>query len=171
LRNLQQRKDLSLLMTIKLLCVGKIKEPYLQLALGDYLKRIRHYTQIEYREIKAEKRKKTDNDAQVRQRECEKIDKAILPQEVVIALDEQGMQYTSLEFSQLLARYQLRGNIKTLTFVTGGATGFSEAFLKKADAILSLSNMTFPHQLCRLIFVEQVYRAYTILAGESYHKE
>ncbi|GAK60675.1 ribosomal RNA large subunit methyltransferase H [Candidatus Vecturithrix granuli] len=157
-------------MTIKFLCVGKITESYLQEAIEDYLKRLRHYTSIEYREIKAEKRKKTENDLQIRQREYERLCQAITPQELVIALDEHGTAYSSLEFSQLLAQYQRRGEVKTVTFVIGGATGFAEEFLRKARAIVSLSCMTFPHQLCRLILVEQVYRAYTILAGEPYHK-
>lgn len=158
-------------MTIRLLCVGKTREKHFREAIENYLRRIRHYTSIEYIEIKAEKRKKTENSEQIKQRECEKIRQAIPPQSIVIALDERGAQYSSREFSQLLSRYQDRGNVKTLMFVTGGATGFSEEFLKNVDSVMSLSKMTFPHQLCRLIFVEQLYRAYTILAGESYHKE
>lgn len=158
-------------MTIKLLCVGKTREKYLRLALEEYLRRLRHYVPVEYKEIKAEKRKKTENDEQTKQRECERISQALSPQSVVVVLDERGRQYSSSEFSQFISRYQDRGNVKTLTFVTGGATGFSETFLKDADNVVSLSKMTFPHQLCRLILVEQLYRAYTILAGEPYHKE
>lgn len=157
-------------MTIKFLCIGKIKEAFLQEAIKEYLKRLRRYTVIEYHEVKAEKRKKSDNDVQVRQRECERLCKTMMPQEIVIALDERGSSYSSGEFSQFLARYQQRGEVKTLTFVIGGATGFAEEFLREAQEVVSLSRMTFPHQLCRLILVEQVYRAYTILAGESYHK-
>ena len=157
-------------MTIKFLCVGKIKDSSLQGAIHEYLKRLRHYTTIEYREIKAEKRKKTENDVQIRQRECERLRQAITPQEVVIALDERGKSYSSVEFSQLLAHYQRHGEVKMLTFVIGGATGFAGEFLREAQECVSLSALTFPHQLCRLILVEQVYRAYTILAGESYHK-
>ncbi len=157
-------------MTIKLLCVGKLKAPKLQQTLDEYLKRIRHYTSIEYQEIKAEKRKKTERDEFVKQRESEHIAKYLSPQDVIIALDEHGTQYSSREFAQCISQYQLRGDVKRLVFVTGGATGFSSDFLQRADLIFSLSRMTFPHQFCRLIFVEQVYRAYTILAGESYHK-
>ncbi len=161
---------LSLFMTIRLLCIGKIKEKYLWQAITDYLKRIRHYIPIEYTEIKAEKRKRTEHPELIKQRECEKIRKVLPCQGIVIALDERGKQYSSSEFSQMIARYQVRGDVKTLTFVTGGATGLSEEFLNHAGAVLSLSKMTFPHQLCRLILVEQLYRAYTILAGEPYHK-
>ena len=158
-------------MTIKLLCVGKIRKPYLQQAIDKYVKRIRHYTSLEYTEIKAEKRGKTKNDLQVKQREWEKIRKAIAVQDTVVALDEHGIKYSSMEFSDFIARYQSRGDIKKLVFVIGGTTGFLDEFLKQADIVISLSKMTFPHQLCRLILVEQLYRAYTILAGESYHKE
>ncbi len=158
-------------MTIKLLCVGKTKEEYFRTALDEYLKRLRHYVPVEYLGIKAEKRRKSESDELVKERECERLTKALPSQGVVIALDEQGTQYTSINFSQKLASYQNRGDIKTLTFVTGGATGFSETFLQSADELMSLSKMTFPHQLCRIILLEQLYRAYTILAGESYHKE
>lgn len=157
-------------MTIKFLCIGKIKEVFLQEAIQDYLKRLRHYTTIEYHEVKAEKRKKTENDVQIRQRECERLRKLIPLQDVIIALDEHGKSYSSVEFAQFLAHYQQRGEVKALTFVIGGATGFAEEFLREAQEVVSLSRMTFPHQLCRLILVEQIYRAYTLLAGESYHK-
>ena len=157
-------------MTIKLLCVGKIREHYLHEALDEYLKRLRRYVPVEYVEVKAEKRGKKYRKSEVEQREGERLRKVITPQEFVIALDERGIQYSSVEFSQFISQCQVRGDIKTLTFVTGGATGFSEAFLSEADVVLSLSTMTFPHQLCRLILVEQLYRAYTIMAGESYHK-
>jgi 23S rRNA (pseudouridine1915-N3)-methyltransferase len=158
-------------MTIKLLCVGKTKEKYVQAALEEYLKRLRHYVPVDYSELKAEKRKKTESDELIKQREGERIMKALPPQGVVIALDERGTQYSSLNFSHWLERYQNRGDIKTVTFVTGGATGFSQSFLHTVEEIISFSKMTFPHQLCRVILVEQLYRAYTILAGESYHKE
>jgi 23S rRNA (pseudouridine1915-N3)-methyltransferase len=157
-------------MTIKLLCVGKAKEPYLSQAINEYLKRIHRYVPVEYIEIKAEKRGKKYRESEVKQRECERIHKMLTPQEFVAALDEKGAQYSSVEFSEFISRYRIRGDIKTLTFVTGGATGFSETFLSEADVVLSLSKMTFPHQLCRLILVEQLYRAFTIMAGESYHK-
>jgi 23S rRNA (pseudouridine1915-N3)-methyltransferase len=157
-------------MTIKLLCVGKITEPYLREAIADYLKRLRRYTPFEYVEIKAEQRGHKYSAQATKERECVRVRQAIKPQEFVVALDEKGIQYSSVEFSHFLARFQIRGDIKTLTFVTGGATGFSESFLQEAQSVLSLSKMTFPHQLCRLILVEQLYRAYTIMAGESYHK-
>ena len=157
-------------MTIKLLCVGKIREHYLHEALDEYLKRLRRYIPVEYVEIKAKKRGKKSPESEVKQQEGERLRKMLTPQEFVVALDEKGMHYSSVEFSQFISRCQVRGDIKTLTFVTGGATGLLEAFLSEADVVLSLSKMTFPHQLCRLILLEQLYRAYTIMAGESYHK-
>lgn len=157
-------------MTIKLLCVGKIKERYLSEAIDDYLRRMRRYVLIEYVEVKTEKREKNSRASEIKQREYERLRKMVTSQEFVVALDEKGIQYSSVEFSEFIARCQVRGDIKILTFVTGGAIGFSEAFLSEADVVLALSKMTFPHQLCRLILVEQLYRAYTIMAGEPYHK-
>ena len=132
--------------------------------------RIRHYTNFEYIELKAEKRKKTENDTCVKARECEKIQKSLMPQDLVIALDEHGTEQTSVEFAKFLEGQRLRGDVKRIVFVIGGATGFSEEFLRAAHQRLALSKMTLPHQLCRLFFVEQLYRAFSIVAGESYHK-
>lgn len=157
-------------MKIKLLCVGKTKNAYLKEALRDYIKRIRRYTTCEYIEIKAEKRSKKYSAEQSKARECERIQNMLSSNEQVVALDEGGTHYTSVEFSEFLAARQVRGDIKTLTFVTGGATGLTRTFLQQADTVISLSKMTFPHQLCRLMIAEQLYRAYTILAGEAYHK-
>jgi 23S rRNA (pseudouridine1915-N3)-methyltransferase len=157
-------------MTITLLAIGKLKEASLQKLIHEYLARIRRYTNFEYIELKAEKRKKTENDACVKARECEKIQKTLNPQDLVIALDEHGAEQTSLEFAKFLEGHQLRGNVKRIVFVLGGATGFSDEFLKAADQQLALSRMTLPHRLCRLLFVEQLYRALSIVAGESYHK-
>lgn len=158
-------------MTIKVVAVGKTKEAYLQEAIQEYVKRLRRYTAIEYLEIKTEKRDKKSSGVYAVRKECEKIRQAISPHDRMVALDEHGQQYTSVEFAQFIARCQADGKIKTLTFVTGGPTGFSEEFLREAPHVLSLSTMTFPHQFCRLIVCEQVYRAYTIIAGESYHKQ
>lgn len=158
-------------MTIKLMCIGKTKEAYARQGIDDYRQRIRRYvSSIDYQELKAEKRRKNTPDAEIQRREYECIQKALTPQDCVIALDEHGVQYSSVEFADFISRCQMQGRSKTLTFVTGGATGFSRAFLQEADYVVSLSKMTFPHQLCRLVLLEQIYRAYTILAGEPYHK-
>jgi 23S rRNA (pseudouridine1915-N3)-methyltransferase len=157
-------------MTITLLAIGKIKDSALIRLIDEYRKRIQHYTRFEYRELSAEKRKKTENDATVKDRECAKIKKILQPQDLIIALDERGTEYSSCEFAQFLEGHQIRGNVKRLVFVIGGATGFSETFLRSANVRIALSKMTLPHQLCRLLLVEQVYRALSIIAGESYHK-
>lgn len=157
-------------MLIKLICVGKTKETYLKHGIEDYLKRVRRYTPLEYVEVKAGKRSKKSYEPDVQQRECEAIRKALTPKEFLIVLDERGQPYSSVELAEFISRCQVRGNIKILTFVTGGATGFTKTFLNEADVVLSLSRMTFPHQICRLLLLEQLYRAYTIIAGESYHK-
>ncbi len=157
-------------MIIKVVCIGKVKEPYVLPGIEDYLQRIRHYAPVEYAEIKAETRNKHEPDALVKHREAEKIRQAIASQDCVIALDEHGKEFSSEQFAAFLSRYQQRGDVKRLVFVTGGATGLSEEFLDTADVALALSRMTFPHQLCRLVLLEQIYRGLTILAGESYHK-
>jgi 23S rRNA (pseudouridine1915-N3)-methyltransferase len=157
-------------MLIKLLCVGKIKERYLREAVDEYLARLRHYTPVEYVEIEAEPRGKKSRDLDVKQREAARIRKVLTTREFVVALDEHGVQQSSQAFANFISQCQVRGDMKTLTFVTGGATGFLETFLSEANFVLALSKMTFPHQVCRLILVEQLYRAYTIIAGESYHK-
>jgi 23S rRNA (pseudouridine1915-N3)-methyltransferase len=157
-------------MIIKLVCVGKTKEAYLKHGIEDYLKRIRRYTSLDYIEVKAGARSKKSHEPDVQQRESEHIRKVLTPQEYLVLLDEQGQQYSSVELAEFISQHQVRGIIKILTFVTGGATGFSRTFLDEADVVLSLSRMTFPHQVCRLLFLEQLYRAYTIIAGESYHK-
>ena len=157
-------------MTIKLLCVGKTTEQQLRAAMDAYLKRLRRYVSVEYVEIEAERRGKKYSELEIKRREGVRIRKMLTSREFVVALDENGVQYSSITFAKFISQCQVRGDMKILTFVTGGATGFAESFLSEADAVLSLSKMTFPHQLCRLILVEQLYRAYTILAGESYHK-
>ncbi|PID57820.1 23S rRNA (pseudouridine(1915)-N(3))-methyltransferase RlmH [candidate division KSB3 bacterium] len=156
-------------MTITLLALGKIKDRALQRLIDKYCQRIQHYTRFEYIELSAEKRKKTENDTCVKKRESEKIQKQLLPHDFIVALDERGLEYCSMDFAKFLEKQQIRGNRKRLVFVTGGATGFSETFLRSADLCLALSKMTLPHQLCRLLFVEQLYRAFSIIAGEPYH--
>jgi 23S rRNA (pseudouridine1915-N3)-methyltransferase len=158
-------------MTIRLICIGKTKDAYIQQGIDDYARRIRRYCSFEYVELKAEKRRKNTPDIEVQQRECERIRKALTPQEYVVALDEHGEQFSSLGFAEFISQRQLHGAIKILTFVTGGATGFTRTLLQQANTVCSLSKMTFPHQLCRIILLEQVYRAHTIIAGEPYHKE
>lgn len=157
-------------MTLRVLCVGKTREAYLRNGVDDFRSRIRRYAQLEYCELKAEKRRKKTPDAEVRQRECERIQRALTPREYVVALDERGRQFSSQEFADFLARCQADGTIKTLTFVMGGATGLTSDVRRQARTVMSLSSLTFPHQLCRMILLEQLYRAYTMLAGEPYHK-
>jgi 23S rRNA (pseudouridine1915-N3)-methyltransferase len=157
-------------MTIRLVCVGKARDAYIIDGVHEFRQRIRRYAPLEYVELKAAKRPKHLPDAEVRQQECDRIRKALTAHEYVVILDEDGAQYSSQEFAEFLARCQQDGAIKTVTFVTGGATGLTPALLRQAQGVLSLSKMTFPHQLCRLILLEQIYRAYTILAGEPYHK-
>lgn len=156
------------LMKIKLLCVGKSGNAALQHLIGEYEKRLRFYIPFE-REILPDTKRTGGTDNQ-RQKESEgrAILKRLKPGDVPVLLDERGKSYTSAGFSVYLQK-KMNAGIKRLVFVTGGAYGFSGEVYEKAQETISLSKMTFPHQLVRLFFMEQLYRAFTILNNEPYH--
>ncbi len=138
--------------------------------MQNYIKRVRHYLNFEFIELPdIKKGKKTTQEAQ-KELEGEFILSKIQPNEEVILLDEKGKQFTSKEFSQLLEKKMIYSH-KNITFIVGGAYGFSEKVYKMADSKVSLSKMTFSHQMIRLLFVEQIYRAMTIIKNEPYHHE
>jgi 23S rRNA (pseudouridine1915-N3)-methyltransferase len=155
---------------IKLLLVGKTTESYLNQAIEEYLKRLRRYAAFEISVIPELKNAKNLSFDQQKEREGVAILNAIEPSDDVVLLDEKGAQYSSVEFSALLEKKGL-ASVKRLVFVVGGPYGFSTDVYARANAKLSLSRMTFSHQMIRLLFVEQVYRAMTILKGEPYHHE
>ena len=154
-------------MNIRLVVVAKTDEKYLQQGIDIYLKRLQHYVNFELVVIPALKDTKNLLPANVKEREGLMILKAVEKSDVVVLLDEHGKEYTSVEFSQFLQK-QMNSGIRTLSFVVGGAFGFSPQVYAKANAKLSLSQMTFSHQMVRLFFVEQLYRAFTILKNEPY---
>lgn len=156
-------------MKIRIISVGKIKESYLLEGVEDYLKRLAHYTEVEYIEVKDEKIFSSSDSDQIKQREAERIEKSLLPGGILIALDEKGQAFSSKNLAEFLQHQQIQG-IRVLQFVIGGALGLASSVLNKASLKLSLSKMTFTHQLSRLILVEQLYRAFTIIKGEPYHK-
>lgn len=155
-------------MKICLLMVGKTTVSYLQEALDDYAGRLKHYIACELTVIPAAKGG-ASADLQ-REREGELILARLEEGDAVVLLDERGREFSSMEFSSYLSRkmQEARGR---LVFVTGGAYGFSGRVLERARERVSLSRMTFPHQLARVVFLEQLYRAMTIVRGESYHHE
>lgn len=157
-------------MNITLLVIGKTNEKYLTEGIDIYSKRLVNYTNFNLVILADVKNAHSLTHEQLKQKEGELIMNSVKPSDNLILLDDKGKHYSSMEFSEQLNKFQVAG-IKQLTFVVGGAFGFSDEVYKRANAKISLSKMTFSHQMVRLFFVEQLYRAFTILKGEKYHHE
>lgn len=157
-------------MKIKLLAVGKTDQKNLQLFLDDYIKRISFYIRFEMQVIPDIKKAKNLSEKEQKQKEGELILKQIDATDTVILLDEKGKLHTSVGFADFLQNKMNTVN-KQLVFVIGGPYGFSEAVYSRAQAKMSLSTMTFSHQMVRLFFLEQLYRAFTIIRNEPYHHQ
>ncbi len=157
-------------MRLMLLTVGKTDIAWVREGLEMYVSRIRHYVPFELREIPELKGVSALSREQIKEREGELVLKQLRPADEVVLLDEHGREYRSVEFADWLGR-RAAGSGRDLVFVIGGAYGFSDAVYERADGRLSLSKMTYSHQLVRTIFAEQLYRAFTILRGEPYHHE
>lgn len=155
-------------MKIKLINVGDTDLSFLREGIDYYLKKITHYVPTEIIDLPGIKAGKTTGTEQLKKSEGNMILKYISPADIPILLDEKGKQFTSVGFSVYLQQWMNKG-VKNLTFITGGAFGFSKEVYNRVNEQISLSAMTFPHQLVRLIFLEQLYRALTILKGEPYH--
>ncbi len=151
-------------MKTRLIVVGKTSNKQLTALINDYIKRISHYAPVQMIEIKEER-----NDKNVKEKEADKILDILNPNDYVVLLDERGEQHSSIAFAQWLNKRRLSG--KNLALIVGGAYGFSQRLYNKSDEMLSLSKMTFSHEMVRLFITEQIYRACTILKGESYHHE
>lgn len=155
-------------MQIKLLAIGKTDNSQLQLLLDDYRKRLGFYIKFEFEIIPDLKKIKNLSEEQQKQKEGELILAKLNSTDLLILLDEKGKQFDSLQFSVQLQKYMNSG-IKQLVFVIGGPYGFSQEVYNKANGKISLSKMTFSHQMIRLFMIEQLYRAFTILRNEPYH--
>ncbi len=155
-------------MTIKLLTIGKTDNKQLQLLIDDYQKRLGFYIKFEFEVIPDLKKVKNLTEDQQKQKESELILNRLKSSDVLILLDENGIQMDSIRFSLYLQKHMNSG-IKRLVFVIGGPYGFSKEVHKKTQGKLSLSKMTFSHQMVRLFFIEQLYRGFTILKNEPYH--
>jgi len=159
-------------MQIKIACAGKMKERYLIDAAADYQKRLSRFATVEIAEVADEVIPENASPAEEQraiEKEGEKLLKRIAPQEHVIALAIGGKSYDSEGFAAHIEQLQNRGKSR-ITFVIGGSLGLSPAVLSRADETLSLSKMTLPHRLARILLLEQVYRAFKINANETYHK-
>lgn len=157
-------------MKITLLTVGKTDKDWVKQGLDIYVSRLKHYVPFSMTEIPELKNVSALSKDQIKMREGELILKNIRTSDDVILLDERGKQYSSMELAGVIRDKMTYGG-RDIVFVIGGAYGFSEAVYARADAKLSLSRMTFSHQMVRAIFVEQIYRAFTIIKGEPYHHE
>lgn len=155
-------------MTIKLIAIGKTDSKELQQLIDDYQKRLGFYIKFEFEIIPDLKNSKNLTEDQQKLKEGELILSKLNTTDVLILLDENGKQMDSVSFSEYLQKHMNSG-IKQLVFVIGGPYGFSEEIYNKSQGKLSLSKMTFSHQMVRLFVVEQLYRAFTILRNEPYH--
>lgn len=156
-------------MKTQLILVGKTTNKHLATLIDDYVKRIGHYMPFEVTVVPDLKNTKALSEEQQKEREGELILQKIKPTDTLVLLDERGSELGSVAFSQWLQRKQ--SSARNLVFVIGGPYGFSKAVYNRADEQLSLSRMTFSHQLIRVVFAEQLYRACTIIKGEPYHHE
>ena len=159
-------------MQIDIICVGKVKEQYLRDAIAEYSKRLGRYCKLNILEVADEKTPEHASEGverQIKAKEGERIAKHIKPGADVIALAIDGQQVTSEGFARKIDQLGIQG-VSHIQFVIGGSIGMDDAILRQANYKLSFSKMTFPHQLMRVILLEQVYRAYKINAHEPYHK-
>ncbi len=156
-------------MKTKLIMVGKTNDKNIIKGIDDYTGRIKHYMPFEMVVVPELKNTKSLSTSTQKELEGEQILKLIQPSDTVVLLDEHGKEFRSIEFAEWIEKKQQ--TVRNLVFVIGGPYGFADTVYKRCDGKLSLSKMTFSHQMIRLLFVEQIYRACTIIKGEPYHHE
>lgn len=151
---------------MKIVCVGKTKQNFIQTGIKEYEKRLRLFNPVQWQILPDVKLTKSNTVAQVKAQEAEIILKTLSPRDVVIALDERGQQFSSVDFASRLEKMQVQG---PLVFIIGGVYGLDASVRNRANLVLGFSQFTFTHQMIRLLLVEQLYRAFTILQGKTYH--
>jgi len=157
---------------VSIICVGKIKESFYRQAVEEYAKRLSKYCKFEVIEVADEKtpdKASEIEETQIKEKEADRILEKIKEDSHVFTLEIKGKRYTSEEFADRIQKTTLYGK-SHLVFVIGGSLGLHEKVLKRSDQAISFSDMTFPHQLMRVILTEQIYRAFRIIHGEPYHK-
>jgi 23S rRNA (pseudouridine1915-N3)-methyltransferase len=157
-------------MKITFITVGKTEDAYLKDGIEKYVKRLKHYTKLEMTDIPELKNTKALTEDQQKAKEAELILKKITPNDHVILLDENGMELTSVQFANYINKRSVSSSANMI-FIVGGPYGFDQSVYQRANDRISLSRMTFSHQMVRLFFVEQLYRAYSIIKGEPYHHQ
>jgi len=152
---------------IRLIWTGKTADAYLDKGIAIYQSRLKHYCRFDIQTLPDIKNAKSLSKEELKEREGKQLLDALAPQDILVLLDETGKTYTSPQLADFVQKLLNRGG--TIVFVIGGAYGFSQEVYNRADTKLSLSPLTFSHQMVRLIFAEQLYRAFTIMKGEPYH--
>lgn len=155
-------------MRITLILVGKTDEDFIKVGIEKYVSRLNHYVKLDIIEIKNIKAPKSITKENLKNLEYDYVNKCLMPDDTVFLFDENGKDYSSVGFSDFIKKSMIN-SIKNLVFIVGGAYGFSDKLEKRANGKISLSKMTFTHQMVRLIIVEQIYRAFTIINNEPYH--
>ena len=155
-------------MKVSIWAIGKTDEKYLDEGITKYLKRLKHYTQLTYEEFKDVKASQLPTETL--KREAEMILSKLKSDDILVLLDEKGQSYDSVQFAAYLEKMQVQST-KSIIFLIGGAYGHHELIRNRANHLISLSKMTFSHQMIRLFIVEQFYRAFTILKNEPYHHQ
>jgi len=151
-----------------IICMGKTREQYIQQGLEKYVRYLGHYVDIELKELREEKIHDLKDAPLIRKKEAEKIFKNIPVGAVIAALDERGQEFTSHDFAAFLNR-SLESGVKEMVFVIGGALGLDESVTKRADKVIAMSRWTLTHEMAKLVLMEQLYRAFTIIKGKTYH--
>ena len=154
-------------MRLELLFLGKTKETYLEAGINDYAKRLSHYLKFEIKTVKESRGRKGEAEKFLIEKESANLLQSVQG-DYLVCLDRTGKQLDSIALAKQLERWEMQGPQK-ISFVIGGPLGLSATILKKADLVLSLSPMTFTHDMARLLLLEQLYRACTIKSGEKYH--
>ncbi len=159
------------MLNIQIICIGKLKETYLKSAIDEYSKRLSRFSKLEILELPDEKipdKLNTKLSHEIKSRECENIIRHIKKDSYIVALDLTGKEFTSEEFSSTIENISMFSS--TLTFIIGGSLGLTNELLTICDQTICFSKMTFPHQLIRIFLLEQLFRAFKISNGETYHR-
>ena len=155
-------------MRLGIVCMGKTREPFIQEGIQKYLRYLGPYAEVSLRELKEEKIQDLREAPVIRKKEAEKIFKALPVGGVLVALDERGEEYTSHEFASFVNDL-LESGVRDVLFVLGGAMGLDETVTARAKKVIALSRWTLTHEMARLVLLEQLYRAFTIIKGKTYH--
>ena len=155
-------------MKLNLVCLGRTKEQFVQEGIAKYLRYLKPYADTEIKELREEKIHDLKDAPLIRKKEAEKIFKAVSPQALLVAMDERGQEFTSHGFAEFLNK-ALDSGFREMVFVVGGAMGLDESVTDRSNKVIAMSRWTLTHEMARLVLLEQLYRAFTIIKGKPYH--